>query len=64
MSIEYKRVGTSYYHILVGGEVKGRVFKASIGFRNYTNWRYLFNGTDDSEGTLKEVKVRIQELVK
>ena len=61
--LEFKRVGTSYYQILVNDEVKGRVFKASIGYRQYTHWRYLFNGTEDSEPTLKGAKARIQKLL-
>lgn len=64
MSIEYKKTGTSYYVIIVDGSVRGRVLKASLGFRNYTCWKYLFDGKNDQENTLKAVKARIKELVK
>ena len=63
MEVVFKRVGTSYYNILVDGELKGKVFKASIGFRNYTHWRYFINGTEDAEPTLKTAKARIQQIL-
>lgn len=63
MELTFKRTGTSYYNILVDGELKGRVFKAAIGYRNYTHWRYLINGTEDSETTLKAAKARVQQLL-
>lgn len=64
MSIEYKKNGTSYYVIIVDGSVRGRVFKASLGYRNYTCWKYLFDGKHEQENTLKNAKARIKELVK
>jgi len=65
MSIEYKKNGSSYYLIIVDGIIRGRVFKASLGYRNYTCWKCLFDGKHyDGENTLKAVKSRIQGLVK
>ncbi len=64
MSIEYKKTGTSYYVIIVNGSVRGRVLKASLGYRNYTCWKYLFDGNHEQESTLKAVKACIKELVK
>jgi len=64
MDLRFERTGVSYYTVKLNGETLGVVYKAMLGYRNYTTWRttvcYADGKCMDSEPTLKAMKEKIR----